>query len=192
MGLFHPLVNGLFLGVITHLLTINPNFQRPGHPSTMAKKQPAISTRLGNLYKKTSNCGLGSAGIFCCNGWIHETWKLRTPSLGPRFSHLEKPTDDSQNIKRSKKTDELPKLCRHNVIRKMDKLATFLKGHGKMVLDCEMPNGKKHQTYSTSWWNPMESKKTSTRKTNPSPKIVKKHVKPHAHVFANLINLIKK
>ena len=29
-GLFHLLINGVFLGVITHLLTIDPNFL--GHP----------------------------------------------------------------------------------------------------------------------------------------------------------------
>ena len=30
-GLFHLLINGVFLGVITHSLTIDPNFL--GHPS---------------------------------------------------------------------------------------------------------------------------------------------------------------
>ena len=34
-GLFHLLINGVFLGVITHLLTIDPNFLE--HPSVLYK-----------------------------------------------------------------------------------------------------------------------------------------------------------
>ena len=69
---YNPLVNGVFLGVITHLLTIDPHFlsgtSKYNGPTTrnLPPRQPV------HLYTLLR---AGKQGSFVAEG-IHETWKL--------------------------------------------------------------------------------------------------------------------
>ena len=65
------------------ILTINPNFQRPGHPRTMAQPNPPWQPASATCTKKHPAAGWEAGrDFFCCNGWIHETWKLGFPVWG--------------------------------------------------------------------------------------------------------------
>ena len=46
-GVVHLLINGVFLGVLTHLLTIDPNFL--GHPSEKLPSNPTGKARLPTI-----------------------------------------------------------------------------------------------------------------------------------------------